>query len=309
MTTPFFVIGFQRSGTTLLRLMLDNHPDVAIPLDVTGLWDRYEQRLSSYDLTKEAGVRSLISAILSEERIRLWEVPLTVDAVADSRQLPGYAGIVDAFNRAYARAKGKSQWGDKDPGNILRVAQLDRWFPTARFVHIIRDGRDACLSHLTQEFGFDDLLACAVAWREEVWWVRQMGELLGSGRYLEVMYERLINEPKQELERVATFLELRFTPEMLTYHERVDQSIPAEKRHIWPLINEPPNKLNAGKWRSAMSPSTQICFEKRAGLLLAELGYDTSPRPWRGAYGTEISFMLRRAYRAVRQRIRRQRNA
>ena len=302
---PFFVIGFQRSGTTLLRVMLDNHPDVAIPLDVTGLWSHYLTKLDRYQLETTEGARTIITDLLAEERITLWQVPLTVDEVLSHRAAAGYPGIIDAFYRSYAARRGKTRWGDKDPGNILRLHEIDRWFPASQIVHIVRDGRGACLSHLSQDFGFDDVLTCADAWREQVWWVRRIGEILGGARYHELQYESLLAAPDVELRRLCHFLQLPFAAEMLEYHTHIDRSIPAEKRHIWPLIGEPPRKDNADKWRERMSPGLQVCFEKRAGALLEELGYQTSPRPWRGAYGTELKHMLSSAFRAVKARARR----
>jgi hypothetical protein len=304
---PFFIVGFQRSGTTLLRLMLDNHPDVAIPLDVTGLWSRYEERVGEFDLNSPAGLEQLIAQILTEERIKLWEVPLSVDEVVSRIERPEYPGVIDGFYRAYAAAKGKKRWGDKDPGNIVRIHQLHRWFPAGRIVHIIRDGRGACLSHLGQDFGFDDVLECASAWREQGWWVRKMGEILGPSRYIEVRYEDLVRDPEAHLRRISEFLELAYSSTMLDYHEHVPNSIPDGKRHIWPLIGEPPNADNAEKWRTSLSPADDICFSKRAGDLLTELGYDTAERPWRGAYATELRHLLARGYRALRGRIKVQR--
>jgi len=122
------------------------------------------------------------------------------------KRLPGYPGIIDAFYRAYAGAKDKAIWGDKDPGNMLRIPGLLRWFPDARILHIIRDGRDACLSQLKQDFGFNDCLPCAEAWREQVWWVRQLGELLGPEQYLEVRYEDLVADAEGQLKRISRFL-------------------------------------------------------------------------------------------------------
>lgn len=310
MTTPppFFVIGFQRSGTTLLRVMLDSHPDVAVPLDTTGLWFRYEDQAARYgDLAQPAARRALIADLLREERIALWGVDLHPDDVLRECPRPDYPGVVEAFYRAYARRKGKARWGDKDPGNIVRIPALNRWFPGCRIVHVIRDGRGACLSHLSQAFGFDDLLACAESWREQVWWARRMGELLGPARYLEVRYEGLVAEPARELERVADFLGLPYSDAMLRYPDRIAEAVPAEKRHIWPRIGEPPDKENATRWKGRMSRAVQVCFEKRAGELLAELGYETTPRPWRGEYATELRFLAAGAIRAARARLRRSR--
>jgi len=283
--------------------MLDSHPDLAVPLDVTGLWSRYQNRLGDYDLATDDGARRLIGDLLGEERIALWKTPLTVDEVARHRVLPDYPGIIDAFYRAYAARHGKKRWADKDPGNILRIHELNRWFPDSQVVHILRDGRGACVSHLDQAFGFQDVLECASAWREQVWWARRVGEILGPRRYHELRYEALVARPQAELERLCRFLGLPYAAEMLDYPNRIDQSIPLEKRHIWPLIGEPPRQDNAAKWTHRMSRGTQVCFEKRAGALLNELGYETTPPPWRGAYATELKHMLSAVFRAVRGRV------
>lgn len=301
---PFFVTGFQRSGTTLLRVMLDSHPDIAVPLDVTGLWWRYESELPRFgDLAREEARRALVTALLAEERIRLWGVPLTADDVLARWSRPGYPGAIAAFYEACAAHHGKRRWGDKDPGNMTRIDVLNRWFPDCRVLHIIRDGRGACLSLVRQSFGSDDLLHCAEQWREEVTWVRRMGGLLGPARYHELRYETLVAEPEAALRGVCRFLGVEYSEQMLRYPEQLDRSVPKEKRHIWPLIGERPRADNAERWREGMPEPVRVCFEKRAGALLAELGYPTSPRPWRGQYGTELRFLAARAARALRQRL------
>lgn len=302
MDQPFFVVGFQRSGTTLLRLMLDSHPAIAIPLDTVGLWARYEARLSEYNnLKTDADVRRLIGDLLAEERIRLWEVALDVDGVMALCRGRTMGDVIGAFGAAYARAKGKLYWGDKDPGNMTRIDQLNRWFPGCRIIHIIRDGRDACLSHLEQDFGHNDVLACAVSWREEVEWVRRIGRILGAARYLELRYEDLIANPERTLQLVSGFLGVEYSPRMLEYHTRTDQAIPSSKRHIWRLIGEPPQAGNAARWKREMRPGLRVCFEKRAGSMLEAAGYEVLKNPG-GAYWEEFRNFSSQAWYALRSR-------
>ncbi|HXE56835.1 MAG TPA: sulfotransferase [Gemmatimonadales bacterium] len=304
MTPPFFIVGFQRSGTTLLRMMLDSHPDVAVPLDTVGMWARYAERIAEYgDLGDESNLRRLVADLLAEERIRLWQTALSPDDVLARRSGDSLPGVMEGFYRAYAAAHGKRLWGDKDPGNMTRLHLLDRWFPGCRFVHIIRDGRDACLSQLEQDFGFDDPLACAECWREQVWWVRRIGQILGPARYHELRYEDLVAEPEARLRALCRFLGIEFAPGMLEYHARVDRSIPASKRHIWKLIDQPPRADNAERWRSRMPRGMRVAFEKRAGAVLRELGYDTLPGRPSGAYLAELGNLIGRGWRAVRRRI------
>jgi hypothetical protein len=282
--------------------MLDSHPDVAVPLDVTGLWWRFEAEIPRFgDLAVEAARRAIVDALLDEPRIRLWNVPLAADEVLARWSAPGYPGLIAAFYEAYAAHFGKRHWGDKDPGNMTRIDVLNRWFPECRVIHIIRDGRAACASLVKQDFGPDDLLQCADQWREEVSWMRRIGRLLGP-RCFEVRYESLVTSPAETLQGVCGFLGLPFADDMLHYNARLDQSIPEDKRHIWPLIGDAPRADNAERWRQSMPRSVQVCFEKRAGELLAELGYATSGKPWRGQYGTEFGFLAARIVRTLRHR-------
>ena len=302
--TPFFIVGFQRSGTTLLRAMLDSHPEVAVPLDTVGLWARYEERLGQYgDLASEAQARVLIEDLLREERIRLWGTPLEADRILECRERPGYAGIIEAFYVAYAEQRGKSAWGDKDPGNMRRLDRILRWFPDARIVHIIRDGRDACLSHLQQSFGHDELFPCADDWREEVWWVRCIGRILGPEQYHELRYEDLVEATEAELRKLCEFLELPYAEQLRSYHERTDEIVPEEKRALWPLLSEPPRRDNLYRWREEMPDGRRVGFEKRAGELLGELGYETLAGHPSGAYLTEMGALVGAALRALRHRL------
>jgi len=300
-TAPFFIVGFQRSGTTLLRLMLDNHPELAVPLDTVGLWARYEERVPAYGpLEDEAAARQLITDLLAEERIRLWEVPLTLEAVLARRRRGGYPGIVEAFHLAYAAHHGKRAWGDKDPGNMERIDQLNRWFPDCRIIHIIRDGRDACLSQTKQDFGFDDLFECAVAWREQVEWVRRIGAILGNARYAELRYEDLVATPEAELRRLCDFLGVSWQPAMLEYHRDVKRSVPDSKRHIWPMLDKPPQKDNAGRWKRELTRGERIGFEKRAWSMLSVMKYEVFPTRPSGGHVAELRFLAWRVARKVR---------
>jgi hypothetical protein len=303
LTPPFFVVGFQRSGTTLLRLMLDNHPDIAIPLDTVGLWARYETRLPSYgNLATPADRERLVRDLLAEERIRLWEVPLSAEGVLARVRTGTFPDIINAFHEAYAAARGKRVWGDKDPGNMLRIPQLNRWFPGCRIVHLVRDGRDACLSQIKQDFGFDDLLPCACAWREQVWWVRNLGQVLGD-RFYELRYEDLVTTPEAELRRLCSFLGIDYAPGMLEYHREVERSVPDSKRHIWPLLNQPPRKDNAGRWKEQMSASVRVAFEKRAGDVLRDSGYEVLSGTLRGGQAAELGAFMRRGWLALQRRL------
>ena len=86
---------------------------------------------------------------------------------------------------------------------------------------------------------------------------------------------------------------------MLEYHRRVDEAVRAEKRHIWPLLDSPPQPSALYRWKTDMSPGKRVCFEKRAGQVLQDLRYETLSGGASGAYVTELTLSLRRVLAAV----------
>ena len=167
---------------------------------------------------------------------------------------------------------------------------LERLFPDARFVHLVRDGRDAALSFLAvprrdhdRGLGLSHATPSGFAcqWASEVRDARALGERVGE-RYLELRYEELVVDPATELERVCAFAELRYDEAMLGY---VGQTDSAKKRHQQRL-NEPPRVGRAGLADGDVGRHDRAAFEEVAGDLLAELGYEvTTPRPRPAATG------------------------
>jgi hypothetical protein len=123
-----------------------------------------------------------------------------------------------------------------------RLDRVLRWFPDAKIVDIVRDGRDVCLSLIKQQFGGEELLQCAEAWGEQVRWVRRISRILGESEYLECRCEDLVEEPECALRPLAIFPGIRLNPKMLEYQRRVSDAVPGEQRHNWPLLEQPRQK-------------------------------------------------------------------
>lgn len=275
--SPLFIVGFPRSGTTLLRLMLDAHPDVCVPFDTRGVWARLAPPPRS-PAPDPAAEHQLVARLLAEERIRLWGLDLPADEVLRHRRRPGYPGIVEAFYLAAMARDGKRRWADKDPGNMGRLPQLLEWFPDAQFVHLIRDPRDVWASHQEQPWGERWCARFARAWRERVGAVRRHSAALPPGRYVEVRYEALVTDPVVALQPLCAFLGIPWSPAMLDYPSRVDRAIPAVRREAWPLISEPPRADRAGRWRGVLAARTVAVLEHGASPLLTGLGYRPESR-------------------------------
>lgn len=269
MTVPVFLFGFARSGTTLLTMMMDSHPALCVPLSVTGLWYRSIAEANSSDIP------ALVDQLLSHERIALWNSTLDRDAIIQAIR-PGHVeDVISAFNAAKAVADGKPRWAYMDIANLYHLPQLAQWFPTARFVHIVRDCRDVALSHQDYAFSEGNYLEIAEQWQEATLAAEDVGATLGQ-RYLVITFEDLVTDPARTLTRICGHIDLTFDDAMLHYAERVDGKIPKYRRGLWPDIDKSPQASNAGRWRTDMSQPARLTVERAASKALSHFGYDMS---------------------------------
>jgi Sulfotransferase family len=269
-----FVVGVPRSGTTLLRLMLDAHPQLAIPAE-THFFPELIERWP--ELAGDGTAANVIRLITGHPR---WpELGITETQL---RERLGEAGELDlpaslrAVGETYAVAAGKSRWGDKTPGYVTAMEQIQGVLPEARFVHVIRDGRDVAVSLARVAWGPSDATAAAQLWTRRIRIARRQSARL-AGTYTEVRYEDLVNEPREVLERLCGFLELPFTEEMLSYWEggaKVLSSMTAERRRQHASVTRPPTPERIGRWRRDLADDERRRFESVAGETLAELGYE-----------------------------------
>ena len=280
-----FVVGANRSGTTLLRMMLDAHPELTIPPETHFVPDVI--RACDDGATADEVVEVMTSH-------REWgDFGLGADEVSERLRAldPLTAGeALRAFYGLYAERAGKPRWGEKTPGYATNMVEIQRALPEAHFVHLIRDGRDVALSAMDR--AKKPLTAGQVAKR----WQRRITKARKQSRkvdhYLEARYEDLVLDTEPALRRITDFLELRVGPGMLDYHERAGErleemarELPAtEKRpqleqdhrlKIHALTKEPPKKDRVERWREQMSEEDRLAFENVAGDLLDELGYKT----------------------------------
>ena len=271
---PLIVLGVRRSGTTLLRVMLDRNEALAIPDEsyfVPQLARRHRGTIAPEAFLDD--LRRLPTLV---------EWGLSPDAVA-RRLRPGMTtgDAIAAVFETYAAERGKPRWGDKTPLYMQHLPLLERLFPDARFAHLIRDGRDAALSFLSVPDGImtegwghpSDAAGFACQWATEVRAAQGLGERVGPERYLELRYERLVADPETELRCVCTFGGLEYDDAMLGY---VGQTESARKEHQQRL-KEPP-RVGVRNWRTEMSAQDRAAFAAVAGDLLDELGYEVEAR-------------------------------
>jgi len=293
---PFFIVGSDRSGTTLLRLMLNAHSRLHVPRESWFLIDLMEALPADRPLDSreiERGIRT----ILRHPRWPDWDVPEPVlrARLAERGHGVDLAGLVDVTFRVLADAAGKPRWGDKTPAYVHHIAPLARLFDRARFVHVIRDGRDVCLSLRRLRWHGTTVYHHARYWTRAVQAGMREGQALGPERYLELRYEDLVEQPESELRRVCAFLGESFESGMLRFHEDADRQIAAWERSIHRKLFRPPRRSDLELWRGAMSARQLAVVEAWAGETLRRAGYALE---WSGPKRI-VPLLLRSAYPAI----------
>ena len=296
---PLLILGVRRSGTTLLRVILDRSAELAIPDE------SYVVPQLAHRHPRTVDAAAFVDDLRRLPRLRELGIPPEDVATRLTTGMTTGAAIAAVFE-TYAATRGKARWGDKTPLYMQHLRMLERLFPEARFVHLVRDGRDAALSFLAMAEGVVtrtwahpyDAAGFACQWRTEVEAARALGARVGSGRYLEVSYERLVAEPEVTVRAVSAFASLAYEPAMLDYVGNVDLQ---DKPHQQRLAHPPTPGVR--DWRTEMAPAEVARFEDVAGDLLVRLGYEvrgpTHP-PSGSARARLASYRLRlRAYNAL----------
>jgi hypothetical protein len=290
-----FVVGVARSGTTLLRLMLDAHPALAIPPE-THFIPKLAKALEETPAESENERRHRAHTLITDHR-RWPDFGLDPDELRarfDAAEHFDAGAAMRAFYSLYAEKHGKPRWGDKSPSYVRRMRRVQEVLPEARFVHLIRDGRDVALSQLDVHHGADEVEQAAADWVEGIEKARNNARRVEG--YLELRYEDLVEDPEPLLRRVCDLCELDFDPAMLDYHRDAEErmaetvrefdrgagggaAITAEQRGAQHAnVSKPPQPERAGRWRRDMTPEQLSAFEAKAGALLADLGYELGSR-------------------------------
>jgi hypothetical protein len=249
---PIFLVGCHRSGTTLLRLVLDSHSRIACGPEtrfLTGL-----------------------ARIVGPDRERL--ARFGFDERDWLRRINEFFGGVHAD---YAKARGKARWADKTPLYTMALPFVTQVFPDAQIVHLIRDGRDVVLSH-RKRFGYWSAVKCVVKWPRYIHAGRAAGTPMPPGRYHELRYEDAVNEPETTMRALFEFLDEPWEPEVLDYaakpHDVAGKyTVEADRRRAAAGTGTAIYDSRVGSYRRELDPLLRLLVWLFARGTLRELGY------------------------------------
>jgi len=275
------ICGEGRSGTTLLHSKLNAHPDVAFPPE-THFFRRYVALSHKRRRLETRGPEAFARVLAQDEdfaRAGIGPEQLLAPYLAGNKAFR----LDDVYQRLLAQymvAQGKSRSGDKDPRNIDYLPALQRYFPQAYVLHLIRDPRDVLLSRLKAQWSAHrPYWLHILIYREQRGRGRRLGPHLFGGRYLEIRYEDLITDPEATLRRVCEHINLPYSPAMLDFSDSARQLIDIRELHwksetMGPLLQD-----NKEKWRIGLTPSQIILVERICKEPFQFLDYVREKRP------------------------------
>lgn len=266
---PFFIVGSPRSGTTLLRFMLSGHSRLYIP-DETGFLPFL--RVPAEGLLTREQVAAVLNRI--GRLNRFWSrMIVDPDAFFEELPEPRLRHVLDRLYHIRVAPRGATRWGDKTPLYVQYIPFLNRLFPDALFIHVIRDGRDATVSAV-EKWGRKahiDVYYLLRNWVRNVTAGHDAKGVVGTGRYLEIRYESLVTDPEQTLRSACAFLNERFEPQMLDHTRLAAKVGGGIDGHT--EAQYAPTATHVGRWVTEMSTFEKKLADLLAGPTLVSLGY------------------------------------
>ncbi len=273
--SPIFIIGTERSGSNLLRLILNAHSRIAIPHPphimryLAHLQDRYG------DLSDDANMRALVDDILTliDAHIFPWEVTLDADAIVAQAPQRSTFGAVAAIYEQVRLAEGKARWGNKSTFMVHYTAEVRSIYPDARFILLVRDPRDVAVSARKSVFSPCHPVLSARLWAHQ----QQLGlELLASlpAESIHLLrYEDLLADPDGTIRALCGFLDEDFEPGMMRFFEGREAQKSATLSESWSNTGKPVLTNNAGKFHRELSGEDILAVESICRVQMKELGY------------------------------------
>lgn len=279
---PIFVVGHPRSGTTLLASMLGRHPDIASTPETLYMTEGQFQLGSSFSKGAAATAARM-------QRTRLRHLPFTETDVSEELSRIGtldapsvFATLLDMFRRR----QGKPRVLEKSPVHVRHIDELLAWFPDARILWIVRDGRACVSSLLNVSWASKDPTVLGRAW------VRNMAFALASERragpsMMRVSYERLVAEPEGTIREAEAFVDVDHDPAVLD-HTRKVETVSGFETGWKQFVNDPVSVARADAWRSELNAATRHRLAVIMNPMLERLGYAGEPPEPQRALGCVV---------------------
>lgn len=298
---PIFVVGAPRSGTTLLQLILNAHPDIAIHGEVHFFDAVLQLERAVPDILGPARLAQFFEQLKRVNCFRYLpgieeRLPIVQQRLRDS-DAASYEMFFRLLLEVYAEQSGAKRCGEKTPQNIRYLSSLLAIFPKAKIIHIVRDPRDVVASLIRMPWAPSSIVVNALKWKIDLLYVR---DFLRSGGVLhELKYEDLVTNPEASLRPLCRYVGVPWNSAMLEFHRTADENVKDQ-----PWKDGTRNSINTraiSRWKTALWPKQASIVQVICKPFLEHYGYFSEPisvrdqfaLPWRAGSDTVAYFSNR----------------
>ncbi len=281
----------------MLRLMLNSHPELAVPHETLFLIPAWKRRARFGDLTEPRNRERLARWVLRRPKTRLYRLGVDKEELRAALEdaPPTIGSVLGTPFLLYAERQGKPRWGDKRPSYAQNLDAVFAMFPDAQFVNVVRDPRAVALSVRNVGWYDGDVVGGADLWRRSLQAVDRWRRRLGADQLFEIQYEELVHDPRRSLERIAAFLGLSSgsVDAMLRFHENTD--IPKDAA-FHPRVKTPVTTEPIRAWEDALAREEVAFIEHALAGPMQRYGYEAA------AEDAPVSAEMVERYRRLKRR-------
>ncbi len=274
--TPFFIVGAGRSGTTLLRRILQAGGEVHIPPETYILDDVVRFYMRNCHMPWPYVVHHILMLFEFHPEFGVFKVslrPLVLELVKAPKEKRSLAYILDQFYRFHGKESKQvfEKWGDKTPGNAFFMNEIYTVFPKARYIHMLRDGVDVVHSHIKNGL-LQDYKVAAEKWKNAVSCAQDF-ERKHPELCLLLRYEDFVREPEKSVRSVCEFIGISYKKEMLSSMDHIGTMNDLNVYAHYKKTLQPISQDNIGIGRKEMNEEQKKIIQDIIGDKLKELNY------------------------------------
>ncbi len=270
------IIGTQRSGSNLLRVILDQSNEIASP-HPPHILTTFMPLLPLYGTLDLPAYRQLVSDVVDyvDANPVPWEgIVLNKEEILNASKAYTLPELNRLIYEQAAKTKQARYWCCKSMANVHYADELEAAGLNLKYVYLYRDGRDVAASFKKAVVGEKHSYHLAKQWQHDQQACINLEKKLSSDRFYKLNYETLIAYPEQTVKSLCEFLGIEYVDSMLSFYESKTSKLTAEAGEMWSNLKKPIMKDNTGKYKSAFKDNDLEIFETVAGGVLVELGYD-----------------------------------
>lgn len=273
--SPFFIVGTERSGSNLLRAILNSHSELTIPHPPHIMKELGPKEKNYGDLNIDENFLKLIDDVINLVQLHFvkWPVPLDREKIFNQCPMRTLYAVNAVIYNDYAVNAKKPRWGCKSTFMIHYIDEILKVHPKAQFIHLVRDGRDVAVSAKKSVFNHFHPYYVAKLWSAEQSIAIEWKKKLSPSQMTTLHYEDLILNPKSSIQNVCRFLQVEYQEEMLRYFEKNEITELSRLSDSWKNVSKAVLSDNSQKYKKELSAKEIELFEAISFHEMHSLGY------------------------------------